>query len=112
MRMFRIIRTMAPSLLDRRARSAGPTVSATEAAKNFGRLVDRVREEETVYLIERGGTPVAQIGPVTRAVPFTLGHLKALALSLARPDERYLAAVEQAMSRHARSRARRNPWER
>jgi len=31
------------------------TVSASEAAKNFGALVDRVREERAEYIIERAG---------------------------------------------------------
>jgi hypothetical protein len=38
-------------------------VSATEAAKNFGGIVDRVREHAAIYLVERSGTPVAEIRP-------------------------------------------------
>jgi antitoxin (DNA-binding transcriptional repressor) of toxin-antitoxin stability system len=45
---------------DRRARS----VAATEAAKNFGRLVDAVRESRAEYIVERGGVAVARIAPV------------------------------------------------
>ena len=40
------------------------TVSATEAAKNFGALVDRVRESAVAYTVERQGRPIAQIGPI------------------------------------------------
>jgi prevent-host-death family protein len=86
-------------------------VSATEAAKNFGRLVDRVREERAVYVVERGGTPVARIGPVGRA-SFTMGDLRALVASLPPADEAYLQAVARASARHNRPRARRNPWPR
>lgn len=39
-------------------------VTATEAAKNFGTLVNRVREERAVYVVERGGQAVAEITPV------------------------------------------------
>jgi hypothetical protein len=41
----------------RRHRSRAGSVSATDAAKNFGRLVNRVREERATYIVERGGTP-------------------------------------------------------
>jgi antitoxin (DNA-binding transcriptional repressor) of toxin-antitoxin stability system len=86
-------------------------VSATEAAKNFGRLVDRVREERATYVIERGGKAVARIVPVDRTA-FTLTDFKALIASLPHPGEEYLAAVSRATARHSRPRTRRNPWAR
>ena len=86
-------------------------VTATEAAKNFGRLVDRVREERVTYVIERGGEPVATIGPAQR-VRFTMADFKALAAGLPRTDAEYLNLVEHAVARHNRPRVRRNPWER
>ena len=86
-------------------------VPATEAAKGFGALVNRVREERATYIIERGGVPVAQIGPVERAV-FTMADFKALAADLPAPDEEYRRAVEASVRRHNRPRTRRNPWER
>jgi antitoxin (DNA-binding transcriptional repressor) of toxin-antitoxin stability system len=90
---------------------AGSRVSATEAAKNFGRLVDRVREERAVYTIERGGKAVAQITPVEREA-FTLAELKTLLASLPGADEAYLHAVEGATTARNRPRTRRNPWAR
>jgi len=45
-------------------------VPATEAAKSFGRLVDRVREEHATIVIERGGKPAM-------AEPLLLGITKA-----------------------------------
>ena len=95
----------------RPATPAAGRVSATEAAKNFGRLVDRVREERLTYVIERGGTPVAQIAPVDRA-SFTMADFKALTGSLPRVDDEYLRAVERAAARRNRPRVRRNPWAR
>jgi antitoxin (DNA-binding transcriptional repressor) of toxin-antitoxin stability system len=86
-------------------------VSATEAAKNFGRLVDRVREEEATYLVERGGTPVVRISPVSRPLA-TIADLKALFWGTARADEAYLRAVEDVVERHNQPRVRRNPWAR
>jgi antitoxin (DNA-binding transcriptional repressor) of toxin-antitoxin stability system len=86
-------------------------VSATEAAKNFGRLVDRVREERATYVIERGGTAVARIAPVERT-SFTMSDLKSLLSRLPRAREDYLEAAERSAARHNRPRRRRNPWAR
>jgi prevent-host-death family protein len=47
-----------------RTRRRRASVSATEAAKNFGELVDRVRDAGVAYVVERKGRPIAQIGPV------------------------------------------------
>lgn len=91
------------------ARIVGSRVSATEAAKNFGRLVDRVREEHATYIVERGGKPVAQIGPVG-GQSFSMADFKALVQRLPSVGSEYLDAVERAAVRHNRPRVRRNPW--
>src|SRR4051794_37343437 len=51
------------------------SIAATGAAKNFGALVDRVRETGATYVIERHGRPIAQIGPVESGKPRTLRNL-------------------------------------
>ena len=84
-------------------------VSATEAAKNFGRLIDRVRETRATYVVERGGKPVASIAPVDRE-PFTMRDFKALVAEPGRASAEYLETVERASSRRNRPRVRRNPW--
>ena len=38
------------------------SVSATEAAKNFGELVDRVREAGVAYVVERKGGRLPRSG--------------------------------------------------
>jgi antitoxin (DNA-binding transcriptional repressor) of toxin-antitoxin stability system len=106
---IRKIRNMSTSRRGRR--NSGATVSATEAAKNFGRLVDRVREERATYVVERGGKAVARITPIDRA-PFTVADFKALLAALPHADEAYLKATEDAAATHNRPRVRRNPWER
>ncbi|MCC7417691.1 MAG: hypothetical protein IT176_11165 [Acidobacteria bacterium] len=95
----------------RRPRRRDTRVSATTAAKNLGRLVDRVREERITYVVERAGTPVARIGPVERA-PFTMADFRALLATAPPADEAYLTALEGAAARHNRPRVRRNPWAR
>jgi antitoxin (DNA-binding transcriptional repressor) of toxin-antitoxin stability system len=86
-------------------------VPATEAAKTFGRLVNRVREERATYVIERGGEPVAQIGPVKRRRS-TFADFKAWAQTAPHVDQEYLREVEGAVRHHNRPRVRRNPWAR
>jgi antitoxin (DNA-binding transcriptional repressor) of toxin-antitoxin stability system len=91
---------------DRRAR-----IAATDAAKNFGRLVDRVREEGATYVIERGGKPVAQIGPVEPRVT-TVADFVEFVRHLPPADEEYLQAVEEAVAMFNEPRVPENPWER
>jgi antitoxin (DNA-binding transcriptional repressor) of toxin-antitoxin stability system len=86
-------------------------VSSTDAAKNFGRLVDRVREERATYVVERGGKAVARITPIERDA-FTVADFKALIATLPRAGAEYLDATEQAAATHNRPRTRPNPWER
>ena len=85
------------------------TVSATAAAKSFGRLVDHVRETQATYVVERGGVPVARISPIARRRA-TIHDLRALLSGGGRAGEDYLRAVEDAVARHTRPRVRRNPW--
>ena len=85
-------------------------VPATEAAKNFGRLIDRVRETRATYVVERGGRPVASIAPVDPN-DFSMRDFRALVSESGRkaPAE-YLDAVKRASARRNRPRVRRNPW--
>ena len=86
-------------------------VPATEAAKSFGRLVDRVREEHATIVIERGGKPVAQITPLEGA-RFTFDALKALVAALPRADAEYLTTIERNAKPRHRVKVRTNPWKR
>jgi len=84
-------------------------VSATEAAKNFGRLVNRVRETRATYVVERAGVPVAQVGPAERSM-FTMADLKALVAERPPADDAYVRAVSRAIESHNHPRRRKNPW--
>ena len=86
-------------------------IPATEAAKTFGQLVDRVREDRATYIIERGGKPVAQIAAIERR-SFTLGALKALLRELPRADADYLSTLEQVTTTRNKPKVRTNPWAR
>ena len=77
-----------------RNRDARRTVAATEAAKGFGALVDRVRESRQVYQVESRGQVVAEIGPPR--ITFTVADLRALVARGRRAPAELLDAVEAA----------------
>ena len=85
---------------------------ATTAAKNFGTLVDRVRDDGVTYVIERHGRPVAQIGPVTVVPKMTLRRLAAFMKKAPTLDERALRFVEEGIEAANRPTVPANPWER
>lgn len=88
-------------------------VSATEAAKNFGEVLARVREDRAVYLVERRGRPVAQIGPVEDRV-FTGADFVELARSTSDPSAgpEYACAVQEGVAFLNRTEVPKSPWER
>ncbi len=94
-----------------RAAAAG-SVAATDAAKNFGRLVDRVRQEGATYVIERHGRPVAQIGPVEPARTTTLRDLAEFIRTAPKLDEETLRYIEEGVEMFNRPEVPKNPWER
>ena len=57
---MRKIRNMQNRKKTARATAA---VTATDAAKNFGELIDRVRDAGAAYVVERKGRPIATIAP-------------------------------------------------
>lgn len=77
-------------------------MAATEAAKGFGALVDRVRESGQVYQVESRGQVVAEIGPPRRT--FTVADLRALVERGQRAPAELIDAIEagRAATRAAR----------
>ena len=86
-------------------------VSATEAAKNFGELVNRVRETGATYVVERGGRPVVQVAPVASA-RCTVADLVGLLQSEARADRELLTAIARGVKAANRPRVPEDPWAR
>jgi hypothetical protein len=76
-----------------------PRVSATEAARNFSELLNRVRYRRQSFLVERGGRAVCEIRPAYEATGFNGADLVRLLKSLPKPAEAYLDAVEEAIER-------------
>ena len=54
------------------------TITATEAARRFSDLLNRIRFRGERYLIARGGKPVATLAPADTAVDKTIDELPAL----------------------------------
>jgi prevent-host-death family protein len=95
----------------RRKRGRSTTVSATEAAKNFGEIVDRVREAGVPCVVERKGRPIAEISPVSRR-RCSLAEL-ARWFEARRPlPDAYTAAVEHFVAKANRPRIPAPRWER
>jgi prevent-host-death family protein len=92
--------------------SAAESIAATDAAKNFGRLVDRVREQGATYVIERHGRPMAQIGPVAASPKKTLRAFVNAMRAAPKLDEETLRYIEESVATHNRPAVPRNPWER
>jgi len=95
------------------ARGGSRIVSATEAARNFASIVARVREDRAVYVVERSGTPVAQIGPVEER-GFTGGDFVAMVRDGATrvAGAEYLRAVEEGIALLNRVEVPESSWER
>ena len=87
-------------------------IAATDAAKNFGELVDRVREEGITYIIERHGRPVAQIGPVETEERKTLRDLIEALQAAPKLDEEVLRYIEEGIEFFNRPEVPKNRWER
>ena len=85
------------------------TVPASEAAKNFGALADRVRSEGVEYVVERSGTPIVRISPVPRKRS-TLGDLAAAIGGQLGAE--YARQVKAGVSAGNRPAVPRDPWAR
>ena len=72
-------------------------LSATEAARNFGTLVDRVRKERAIYVVERGGQAVAEVSPVTTK-RCTVSDLFRLAKELGSFDKEFASHVRNGIA--------------
>jgi antitoxin (DNA-binding transcriptional repressor) of toxin-antitoxin stability system len=67
-------------------------ISATEAARSFSELLDRVCYRGETFVIERGGEPVCEMSHVT-PLRFTGADFLTLLHSLPKPDPGYWDAV-------------------
>jgi len=84
-------------------------ITATEAARHFSELLNRVRYRGESFTIERGGKPVCEIVP-PQSASFTVADLARLLKTLSPPDKGYWVAVERIIKEQQRVAG--SPWER
>ena len=82
-------------------------VTATEAARTFADLVNRVRYRGESFVVERAGEPVCRISPAA-APRRTLADLVRVLQTLPKPDREYLDEVARTQKRQPR--LPKNPW--
>ncbi len=85
------------------------TISATQAARTFSDLLNRIRYRGETFVIERGGEPICEISPI-KPLRFTGADLSALLRSLPKPDAGYWDTVEAATREEPT--IPESPWER
>jgi prevent-host-death family protein len=84
-------------------------ISATDAARRFSQVVNRVRYRNETFIVKRGGVPVCEIVPVRNAT-FTGREFVELLRSLPHPDKEYLETVEKHVRRQPK--AEKSKWPR
>jgi antitoxin (DNA-binding transcriptional repressor) of toxin-antitoxin stability system len=70
-------------------------VSATQAARTFSRLVNRVRFRGEAFVVVRGGEVVCRVVPVVPPAQRTVADLVRLLHTAPRPDERFAEDLEK-----------------
>ena len=68
-------------------------ISATQAARTFSDLLNRVQSRGEEFIVERGGEPICQIVPA-RPVVRTVADLVHLLRTIPKPDDEYLDILE------------------
>ena len=84
-------------------------ISATQAARTFSDLLNRVRYRGEEFVIERSGEPICILSPV-KPLSCTGTDMVALLRSLPKPDAAFWDAVEDATKQY--SQLAKSPWER
>ena len=75
-------------------------ISATQAARTFSALLNRIHYRGETFIIERGGEAVCAMTPV-QAPRFTGADVVSLLQSLPKPDEGFWNDVEKATRQKA-----------
>ena len=76
-------------------------LTATEAARNFADVVNRVRYRGESFVVERNGEDVCRIEPVQAQRVVTVADMIDFLASAPRPDDRFAADVEEIRSHPA-----------
>ena len=77
-------------------------ISATQAARSFSELINRVKYRGEEFVIERGGKPICRLVPA-RPRKFTLGDMVKLLRTAPKPDPGYWDDLERIQKQQKRS---------
>ena len=69
-------------------------VTATEAARKFSEILNRVAYKGETFIVERSGRPMCEISPAPRS-KFTAADFAEMIKSAPRPDDQYFDDVEE-----------------
>ncbi len=83
-------------------------ITATEAARNFSRVIDRVKYERQAFLVERNGEPVVEIRPTGHQS--TVGDLMDFVEQSKLPDDQLSPDVHDVIEASRRDFSR-DPWD-
>ncbi len=83
-------------------------VSATEAARTFSDLLNRIRYRGEEFVVERAGEPVCRMTPAAPTKHLRFRDLAALLREPPVPDAGYAADVRRAT--RSQGRPPRSPW--
>jgi len=83
-------------------------VSATEAARTFSDLLNRIRDRGEEFVVERGGEPICRMVPAAPSRTLTMRQLADLLRELSAPDRGHATDVRSAA--HHQGRLPRSPW--
>lgn len=82
-------------------------VSATDAARSFSDVLNRVQYRGETIIVERGGTPICEIAPA-RPLQLKLSDLAALLRAAPKPDAGYWDTLDEILQGQAPVQS--SPW--
>ena len=74
---------------------ASHRISATQAARSFAEILNRVKYGGESFIVERNREPVCRIEPVRRRKPVTTDDFAKFWQSLPRPDDKFADDLEE-----------------
>jgi antitoxin (DNA-binding transcriptional repressor) of toxin-antitoxin stability system len=70
-------------------------ISATQAARSFAEILNRVKYRGESFIVERNRDPVCRIEPVRRRKPVTTDNFADFWKGLPRPDAKFADDLEE-----------------
>jgi len=89
--------------------SARTRITATEAARKFSEILNRVAYKNETFVVERNGRTLCEISPVHSKV-FTAADFAKMIKTAPRPDDQYFDDVEEVIKN--RQPIAPSPWRR